>query len=94
MKFYLTDTKEEKEITVRNWNGSGYGPDCFYDLEINFPENHERIDGGDAYICTSDEYEELKDWWEDEIEAMNSGTQAHDMDYSEQKQEDICLFAD
>lgn len=77
MKFYLTDTKEKKEITVRNWNGSGYDPDCFYDLEINFPENHERIDGGDAYICTSDEYEELKDWWEDEIEAMNSGTQAH-----------------
>lgn len=94
MKFYLADTAEEKEITLKVWNGSGYNPDCFYDLEINFPEEHERVDGGEAYICTSEEYEGLKEWWEEEVEAMNSGTCAHDMDYSECPDENICLFAD
>lgn len=94
MKFYLTDTREEKEITVKSWNGSGYGPDCFYDLEINFPMNHERGDGGEAYICTSEEYEGLKEWWEEEIYAMNEGEQAHDMDYSECPDHKIAIFAD
>ena len=94
MKFYLTDTREEKEITVKSWNGSGYGPDCFYDLEINFQMDHERGDGGEAYICTSEEYEGLKEWWEEEIDAMNEGEQAHDMDYSECPDHNIAIFAD
>lgn len=94
MKFYLIDKKEEKEITVKSWNGSGYSPDFFYDLEVNFPANHERIDGEDAYICTSKEYEDLKDWWREEIEAMNNGTQAHDINYSECPDSNITIFAD
>lgn len=94
MKFYLTDTHEEKEITVKSWNGSGYGPDCFYDLEINFPMDHEMVDGGEAYICASEEYEGLKEWWEEEIDAMNEGEQAHDMDYSECPDHNIAIFAD
>lgn len=87
MKFYLTDTFEEKEITIKSWNGSSYGPDCFYDLETNFPEDHEIVEDGEAYICTSEEYEELKKWWGEEVETMNNGTCAHDMDYSEQHKE-------
>lgn len=51
-------------------------------------------DGGDAYICTSEEYENLKDWWEDEINAMNNGTQAHDVDYSDCPDENISIFSD
>lgn len=95
MKFYLTDTHEEKEITVKSWNGSGYGPDCFYDLEVNFPEDHEKVDGGEAYICTSEEYEGLKEWWGEEIEAMNEGRPGNDdMDYSNHPDENITIFAD
>lgn len=93
MKFYLTDALEEKEITVKSWNGSGYGPDCFDDLEINFPEDHKKTDDG-AYVCTSGEYESLKDWWSEEIEAMNNGTCAHDVDYSECPDDNIAIFAD
>lgn len=93
MKFYLIDTQEEKEITVKSWNGYGYGPDCFGDLEVNFPTDHERVDGGDAYICTSKNYEELKDWWEEEIKAMNNGMQAHDIDYSQCPDDNIAIFA-
>ena len=94
MNFYIEDTQEEKEITVRSWNGSGYSPDCFYDLEVSFPEDHKKIDGGDAYICTTTEYEDLRDWWMAEIEAMNSGTQIHDIDYSECPDDNIAIFAD
>lgn len=95
MKFYLIDTQEEKEITVKSWNGSGYGPDCFNDLEVNFQEDHEMVDDGDAYICTSKEYEELKDWWEEEIEAMNEGRPGNeDMDYTGYPDENITIFAD
>lgn len=94
MKFYLADTCEEKMIAVKRWDGSGYDPDFFGDLEINFPVDHERVDGGDAYICTSEEYEDLKDWWEEEIEAMNNGAQMYDMGYSEKPDEDIVIFAD
>lgn len=94
MEFYLIDTKEEKEIKVKRWNGSGYGEDFFGEMEVNFPTEHERVDGDSAYICTSEEYEELKEWWEEEIEAMNKGTQAHDMDYSECPDENIVIFAD
>lgn len=94
MKFYLIDVKETKEITLKKWQGSGYGPDYFYDLEVNFPLDHERLDGDDAYICTSEEYEELKEWWQEEVEAMNNGTYVHDTDYSECQDEDVMLFAD
>ncbi|RGU89555.1 hypothetical protein DWW31_18630, partial [Clostridium sp. AF15-17LB] len=69
MKFYLKDTAEEKEITVKRWDGSGYGPDCFNDLEVLFPMEHEELEDEETYICTSKEYEELKDWWEEEIKA-------------------------
>lgn len=93
MKFYLTDTHEEKEITVQIWNGSGYGPDCFYDLEINFPAYHDKVYGGEAYICTSEEYNDLKAWWIDEIDAMQNGTQAHDMDYRDYPYDNIAIFA-
>lgn len=94
MKFYLIDTQEEREITVKSWNGSGYGPDCFYDLETNFPADHERVDGDSAYICTSEEYDDLKEWWKEEIAAMNNGTCAHDIDYSECPDDNIAIFAD
>lgn len=93
MKFFLTDTHEEKEITIRSWNGSGYGPDYFYDLEVNFPENHERVEGGETYKCTSNDYDDLKEWWKDEIFAMNNGMPVHDMDYSACPDVNIAIFA-
>lgn len=93
MKFYLTDTKEEKEITIKNWNGSGYDPDCFYDLETNFPIEHKKIDGGDSYICTSKEYEELVTWWNEEVTAMNNGTVGELTDYTVFPDKNIKLFS-
>lgn len=47
-----------------------------------------------AYLCTSEEYEELKKWWEEEVEAMNNKTQGHDLDYSECCNDYTAIFAD
>lgn len=94
MKFYLANTREEKEITVKSRKGSGYGPDCFSNLEVNFPVAHESVEDGEAYMCTSEEYEELKEWWEEQIAAMNNGTCADNMDYSKSLDDTIMLFAD
>lgn len=92
MEFYLTDTGETKEIIVRPWSSSGYGPDCFNDLETATPELCEKNEDG-AYICTSEYYEELKEWWEEEVLAMRNGQQGHDLDYSGCAQE-IYLFTE
>lgn len=72
MKFYMTDTREKKEILVRPWTGSGYGPDCFDDLEPNFPQEHKMLPGDIAYVCTSEEYAELLEWWIEEIRCINN----------------------
>lgn len=97
MKFYLSDKNEMKEITVRSWDGSGYGPDCFDDLEICFKEDHQKVldengNEGEAFICESQEFEELLAWWEEEVQAMRDGTCAHDLDYAENVDKEIYLF--
>lgn len=95
MKFYLKDTQQTKEITMKEWNGSCYNPDCFYDMEICFPEDHPERYEDEYIVCTSKEYEELKDWWEEEVAAMNAGENGQNgADYSEQPNENIFLFAD
>ena len=92
MKFYLTDTQETKEITMKNWTGSGYTPDYFYDMETYFPEEHEKDDDCNI-LCTSAEYESLKEWWEDEVEIMrNGGCDENGIEY--EANDNIFLFAD
>ena len=44
MRFLVNN--KEREITVREWMGTGYGPDCFNDLEVLFPSEHEKDDEG------------------------------------------------
>ena len=94
MRFYLTDTHEEKEITVRPWSGSGYGPDCFFDLETSFPLDHARADGDTAFLCTSAEYAELVDFWTEEIRCMNAREIGYAGDYTEMIGDELVIFAD
>lgn len=95
MKFYLTDTCEEKEIAVRPWTGSGYGPNCFGDLETNFPQDHETVDGDDAYLCTSAEYDELVEFWTEEIRCINAREIGQNSDdYTEMVGDELIVFAD
>lgn len=79
MKFYITETKESKEVTLRPFTyGSGYGSDCFHDLECNFPLDHDRLEGDDAYICTAAEYDALVEWWTEEVRCMNAGEEGQE----------------
>jgi len=80
MKFQLTDRNNEiRTIRVLDENNI----DSFYDLEVNFPLDHERNDETDAYLCTETEYNELLDYWTAEVKAMREGGMGFDEDYSE-----------
>lgn len=56
------------------WN-AGFEPDCFDDMEPNFPiYNPERDEDEDYVILSSDNaVNDLIDWWESEVEAANRG---------------------
>lgn len=94
MKFYLKDTNECKEITIKRWSDCGYEPDCFGDLEINFPRTHEFDEIKGAYISTSADYRELVKWWTTEVTAWNNGGIGDTADYSECADANVTLFAD
>lgn len=59
----------EKNITMKAWNGSQYSPDVFGDVEPNVHDWQE---------MTEDEFGQLVDFWQDEVESYNNG------EYSEQ----------
>lgn len=55
------------------WN-AGYEPDCFDDMEINFPMDNPGREYGDYAILATDEAaNNLIDWWESEVESANHG---------------------
>lgn len=93
MKFYLSDTGEHKEIAIRRWEGSNYSPDCFGDLEVNFPRTHYFDESKGAYSCTSADYYKLVQWWTDEVTAWNNGGIGDTVDYSECADANMTLFA-
>lgn len=94
MEFILTDTNERKEIVVRPWTGSGYGPDCFSDLECNAPQLYKKEEDGTAYCCTSAEYDELKEFWTEEIRCMNDREAGHIADYTDLTGDELVIIAD
>lgn len=71
MKFNVNG--QIKEVTLKEWQGDGYSPDFFGDMEVNFPATHEVEEGGSTIICTEEEFSELVEWWEDEVKAYNKG---------------------
>lgn len=72
MRFAINGNENDiREIVIKTWDGTGYGPDVFGDMETNFPLDHNRLDGDDAYICTEEEYTELLSWWREYCEDAN-----------------------
>lgn len=65
------------EIMLKHWCGGqngGYNPDCFDDLEPNFPESHpKRLDGDYTILASDEDVNELIDWWTDEVDNANHG---------------------
>ena len=96
MKFALIDKdNEQKEITVKSWDDQQrWGCDEFRDLETQFPASHEKLAGSDLIACTEEEYNELVEWWTNEINAMNNCTVGDADDYTDCAPSNLTLFAD
>lgn len=73
MKFYLTDAKKYMSIEMRTWENDQWSPDCFQDMEVNVPSMYQHEDGGDAYLCTSEEFRQIVASWEEECRRMREG---------------------
>lgn len=95
MDFYLTDTHEKRGIAVRPWTGSGYGPDCFRDLDTSIPGRFTLSGMHDAYLCTAAEYNELVEFWTEEIRCMNAREIGQNGDdYTEMIGDELVLIED
>lgn len=71
----VTETRTVK-IALRYWRGgwdAGYDPDCFSDLEVNFPLTHDMLPGSSDYTATDAEVDELITWWRQECANANAG---------------------
>ena len=64
---------ELKEITLRYWDGERWSPDCFGELERTVPGMYKLGDGNDAYIVTANEFAQIVDYWQSEIDLYNGG---------------------
>lgn len=63
------------EISLRYWKGgwnAGYEPDCFQDLEPNFPMQFPEREEY-AILCLEKELVELIDFWSEECDLANEG---------------------
>lgn len=74
MKIHAADTKTTYTITLRSWEGTQWSPDCFDDLETNFPRDHVgRIPGNYATILSySQAVKRLIEWWGSEVANANN----------------------
>lgn len=92
MKFYLADTSKYMTIEMRTWEREQWTPDFFGDMETNVPLEWPREDGGDAYICTSKDFRDLVDFWEEECRRMREGEIGELTFGEEYRKSDTCLF--
>lgn len=63
-------------ITLRYYHGgwnAGCGPDCFDDMETDFPKGRHRRDGDWAIVSTDPDLADLIEFWNEEVRAANAG---------------------
>lgn len=70
MTIKIKESGRSFEVRLQRWNG-GWEPDCFHDMETNFPREHESEDG--SILATESEFEDLIDWWDTETDNANDG---------------------
>lgn len=66
------------EITLNLWRGgwnAGYEPDCFNDLECNFPTMHPERQDDYIIVTTESELTDLIEWWASECATVNGGNE-------------------
>ena len=71
MKFKIIETGKIVEIRLVD---DDTGCDCFWDMEVNFPSDHPGRDDDGNIICSQDDYDALKKYWQDEVDSYKDGT--------------------
>ena len=71
MNFKIIETGKVCEIRLED---DDTGCDCFWDMEQNFPIDHPDRDDDDNIICTQEDYDDLKEYWQDEVDSYKDGT--------------------
>lgn len=74
MLFKIKETGEYIAVALwADYKNGEVSTDCFADFEINVKFNHEREQGGDAYIIDKDKYDSMIEYWRGEVDWYNSG---------------------
>lgn len=71
-----TDTRKTFQLSLRLWRSGwncGYGPDCFADIATDIPEDYAREVGGNAYLMTQAQLDDIVTWWTDEARNASKG---------------------
>lgn len=72
------------DITLKYFRGgwdANLGPDCFDDLECNFPIDHpERVEDGAAIRASEQDAKELIAFWQGEADSANCGADGDVLD--------------
>jgi len=73
MRITIKETGKTYDVKLILWDGTQYGPDCFDDLEPNFPREHETLEGDYAVLSNQADFDNLVEWWTAETDAANRG---------------------
>lgn len=72
MLIRVSETGKEYEATLRRWTPDGWEPDCFGDMEPNFP--HENCIDEHGYVVTIEKaFNDLVEFWTNETANANEG---------------------
>jgi len=71
MNFKIIETGEVKEIRIID---DYTGCDCFWDMEVGFPHDHPGRDEDGNIVCSQADYDDLKNYWINEVETYQNGT--------------------
>lgn len=80
-------------VSLKMWNGSDWGCDCFDELEVNFASNHEIDEETGDIACTDEELDELIDFWEGEVADVNAGKYSECLSLTEEELEEGCEWS-
>ena len=71
MNFRIIETGNVVEIRIIDDHTNS---DCFWDMEPNFPHDHPDRDDGGNIVCGQADYDDLKNYWINEVETYQNGT--------------------
>lgn len=105
MRIHIAGTNKVYKVTLREWNGCGYDPDLFDELETNVPHDFPVDCEGDWNDCdaemTRDDFDAVVDWWRGEVKAYHNGEKSFFGDPDDEffetdrdRRSDLKLFVD